>query len=181
MRARGQLIDGFRERVFISLVVIAVLTTATSAWADDKISINYRSAPHASSGTSSEFVMIEINRAPPYTEVARQRLIDQYFASVKQVLQTYDVSKDWLLSGPDIPIITISMELDGKKLSLASSHTLTERDSRLVTTSRGTEALEGRDKANVLAQQSLEFRQYRVAFEQLLRLSSDHLRATLAF
>lgn len=156
---------------------MAALTGVTSARGDDKVSIDFLSVSRTA---STENVRIEIVRdAPPDRD--RETEVDRFFSAIQRVLRIYEISENWQLGFPETPLIKISIELNGKKIVLASSHTILEESGKLVVTEHGAEALSGRDKATVLAQQSLRRRNYRAAFEQLLQLSTDHLHKTLIY
>lgn len=158
----------------IALVMAGALATASKAHADDRVVV--RRVPGFSVVSESVTVAIE-RHAPP--EYKGKQPVDFYFAAVKQLLLVNNIKEDWFAVPPDAYFISIEIELEGKKLVLTSAHTLMEKSGQSIMTDNAFEPLNGRDKASVLARQSLRLRQHREAFEKILRLSNDHMRVAL--
>ena len=159
-------------RLLAIALAVGAISWAGVTHAHDKITIRKVTVPRVA---SSEVVSLEIVR-DTVPCAGYQLPIDKFFATVNKVLKENAVGESQRHAGPDSPWISLSIELDGQKISLTSDHLYFEGLGRLVLTDHGLEPLNGRDKAAVIAQQSIGLRQFRSAFEGILQLSSDYLR-----
>jgi len=121
-------------------------------------------------------VQIERLRSParPGSQ-ARDGLFDQ----IDQILTAHGVTSNWQYVFPDGAFIRITIEIGGRRIELASAHTLYERGGRQIATERGLVALDGRDPKQVLAKESEAFRSRRLAFEKILALVSARVQENL--
>ena len=73
------------------------------------------------------------------------------------------------LLGPDASFVRIDLEVEGRKLSLASWHPLFEKNPKLVVTSTSVMALEGRDREEVLKKEPAWFLEFRRVFDAVVK------------
>lgn len=165
----------FARAVFLGL---AVLSATAFAEAEDRVRVRYLPGyPLPSRG--SEWIDVRIERMGPST-ATRDQEIDRFFAVVEATLSEYRIVRDWQAVIPDAPSIEITVELNGRRTRLASAHVLLERGGTRVVTERGVETLDERTREAVLAEQSGAFRRHRLAFERLLALTLERVRARLS-
>jgi len=110
---------------------------------------------------------------------AGSRRPDRFFGQIEQILASQGVTSNWQFVLPDGAFIRISIEIGGRRIELASAHTLYERDGRSIALERGLVALDGRDPKQLLANESEAFRNRRIAFERILALVSARVRENL--
>jgi len=120
--------------------------------------------------------MDERLRSPAQTATSRP---DRFFDQIEQILSSYGVNSNWQFVLPGGAFIRISIEIGGRRIELASAHTLYERNGRFIATERGLVALDGRDPKQVLANESQAFRNRRIAFENILALVGARVRENL--
>jgi hypothetical protein len=113
------------------------------------------------------------------TEAGEQD-VDRFFASVEATLSKYRIVRDWQIVILDAPSIEITVDLNGRRIRLASAHVPLERSGSHVVTERGVEGLDRRTRDSVLSQQSEEFRRHRLAFERLLERVLQGVQARLS-
>lgn len=157
---------------------LALLATTVFAQADDKVIIRYvpgQPLPDRSSEVIE--VRVERMRAPP---MAVDQGVDRFFSLVQATLSEHRIVRDWQLVIPDAPYIEIAIDLNGRRTRLASAHVPIERSEKSVVTERGSEPLGQRTRDALLAQQSDEYRRYRLAFDRLLELTLERLRARVS-
>lgn len=77
---------------------------------------------------------------------------------------------DWNSFGPDSLYRQIRLEHGGKVLTLKSWHPIYERDKRMVVTSQGVTALDGRSRAEVLKNDDRGYVARRAAFDAIVDL-----------
>ena len=70
--------------------------------------------------------------------------------------------------GPDSSFTQIELRHKGEKLLVGSWHTVEAQNPKIVATAHGLTALEGRKKADVLAEQPAKYRRFREAFDAIL-------------
>ena len=155
-----------------ALSVIAAIPVATAA--NDVVQVRFISGL-SHPNRSSEHLDLRIERVPA-TMAPQPQPIDKLFEAVKTVLDDSGISNDWSFVLPDGPYVEIQITIDGTRRTLASAHTLIEKDGRLVATERGAESLDGRDRRKVLSHQSPSFLRNRAAFERILSLVGEHVR-----
>jgi hypothetical protein len=166
------------QRLVGPIVLAALLVTSWGvACGDDKVSVRYF-AGYPLPGRSMERLDVLVERQGASMKTEEQD-VDRYFSLVQTALADHQVVRDWQVVIPDAPFVQITIELGGRKLQLASAHVILERSGQGVVTERGLEALGNRDRASVLAQQSEPYRQHRLAFEKILSLTLDRVRARL--
>jgi len=166
------------QRIVGPIVLAALLVTSWGvACGDDKVSVRYF-AGYPLPGRSMERLDVLVERQGASMKTEEQD-VDRYFSLVQTTLADHQVVRDWQVVIPDAPFVQITIELGGRKLQLASAHVILERSGQGVVTERGLEALGNRDRASVLAQQSEPYRQHRLAFEKILSLTLDRVRARL--
>ena len=119
-------------------------------------------------------VQIERLRSP-----AKPGVRDGLFERIDKTLATHGITSNWQYVYPDGAFIRISIEIGGRRIELASAHTLYERGGRHVALERGLVALDGRDPKQVLAEESEAFRNRRLAFEKILALVSAQVQENL--
>ena len=157
-----------------ALSVIAAIPVATAA--NDVVQVRFISGL-SHPNRSSEHLDLRIERVPATMAPQPQpQPIDKLFEAVKTVLDDSGISNDWSFVLPDGPYVEIQITIDGTRRTLASAHTLIEKDGRLVATERGAESLDGRDRRKVLSHQSPSFLRNRAAFERILSLVGEHVR-----
>ena len=117
---------------------------------------------------------------PPVDTKPSKQDIDRLFEQVSAVFTENAIERDWQLAIPDAPLISISTEINGKKLTLASCHTLIEKSGNYLVTERGRHTVGSNDRAALLGKQSEAFRRNRIAFEKILRLTLERARAGLS-
>jgi len=160
------------------LLGLAILSTTAFAQAQDRVSIRYLPG-YPLPSRSSERVDVRIERIGSSTRAEAQE-IDRFFALVEATLSEYRIARDWQIVIPDAPSIEITVDLNGRRIRLASAHVSLERSGTSVVTERGVEALNRRTRDSVLSQQSEEFRRHRLAFERLLELSLQRMQTHLS-
>jgi hypothetical protein len=160
------------------LLGLAVCSTPVFPQTQDQLSIRYLPG-YPLPGASSEWVDLRVERMGLSTP-AEEQDIDRFFASIEATLSEYDIVGDWQLVFPDAPAIEITIDLNGRRIRLASAHVLLERSGNVVVTEHGGESLGQRSRDSVLLQQSEKFQQRRLAFERLLELTLEHVRARLS-
>ena len=164
----------------VGALLLALLGVSTTAFAQhqDRVSVRYLPGMPLP-GNSSEWIDLRVERMRAPTRNDAQD-VDRFFAAVEAILSRYGVAGDWQIVLPDAPSIEITVELDGRRVRLASAHLSLERDGRLVVTERGAEALGQRTRESVVSKQSESFRMHRQAFEELLALTLARARARLS-
>ncbi|HYA20897.1 MAG TPA: hypothetical protein VEG25_09675 [Burkholderiales bacterium] len=163
------------------LTILFFVLYSTSARAEDSVAIRYLDG-YPSLNQSTEWINLRVARVSPppnITEVS-QRDVDRFFEQVAAVLTENAVTNDWQLAIPDAPAIEITIELNGKKVTLVSCHTILEGNGNYLVTERGGENISDKDRASVLSKQSEVFRRHRIAFEEILRLTVERTRARLS-
>lgn len=162
-----------------AILVAALLTTSPIvARSDDKVSVRYFPG-YPLPAQSSEWVDIQVERQSPSSRTEDQD-VDRFFSLVQLTLSQHQVVRDWQAVIPDAPFVQITIELSGRRIQLASAHVILERSGGRIMTERGLEVLGNRDRASVLAQQSERYRRHRLAFEKILSLTSERVRARLS-
>jgi hypothetical protein len=163
----------------IQVVLFGLTAFSTTAFAQtsDRVSIRYL-AGYPLPGASSEWVDVRVERMG--SPQAEQQEIDRFFGSIEATLSEYRIVGDWQLVLPDAPAIEITIELNGRRIRLASAHVTLEKSGTHVVTERGWEPLDQRSRDSVLLQQSEEFRQRRLAFEKVLELTLQQVGARLS-
>ena len=104
---------------------------------------------------------------------------DGLFDQIDRILAAHGIRSNWQYVYPDGAFIRINIEIGGRKIELASAHTLYERGGRQIALERGLVALEGRDPKQVLAKESEAFRNRRLAFEKILALVGARVQENL--
>jgi hypothetical protein len=160
------------------LLGVTVLFTAALAQAQDKVSIRYLPG-HPLPSRSTEWIDVRIERMGSSTKGGEQE-IDRFFTLIEATLSEYRIVRDWQIVIPDAPSIEITVDLSGRRIRLASAHVPLEKTGSHVVTERGLEALNQRTRDSVLSQQSEEFRRHRLAFERILELTLQRMRARLS-
>jgi hypothetical protein len=166
-------------RIYPALVFMALYAAAVVA--DDSVVVRYLDG-YPPANQSSEWINLRIARTgpPPMTADVAKQDVDRFFEQVAAVLAENKVMNDWQLAIPDAPVIEISIELNGRKITLVSCHTLLEQNGRYVVTEKGGEAVTENDRASVLSKQSESFRRHRTAFEKILKLTVERTRVRLS-
>lgn len=169
----------FSARSF--LIGIAVTFLSISAYADDTITIRYLDG-YPPPDRSTEWINLRVSRLspPPVGTKTSKQDVDLFFEQVSASLIENGVSKDWQLAIPDAPAIGIIIDINGKKLKLVSCHVSLERQGGYLVTERGWQEVADKDRDSVLAKQSEAFRYHRLAFETILRLTLERVRARLS-
>jgi hypothetical protein len=157
---------------------IALLSTTALAQVQDTVTVRYLSG-YPLPGRSMERADVRIERARGSTKVGADD-VDRFFASVEAILVEYRIVKDWQLVIPDAPSVEITVDVNGRRVRLASAHVPLEREGKVVVTERGAEPLDQRTRDAVLAQQGEDFRRQRQAFDRLLDLTLQRARARFA-
>jgi hypothetical protein len=160
-------------------ILLGLTVFANTAFPQTKDQVSIRYLPgYPLPGASSEWIDVRVERMG--SSQAEQQDIDRFFASVEATLSEHQIVGDWQLVIPDAPAIEITIDLNGRRIRLVSAHVSLERSGNYVVTERGWEALDQRTRDSVLLQQSEEFRRRRLAFEKLLDLTLQHVRARLS-
>ncbi|GHU29064.1 hypothetical protein AGMMS50256_13040 [Betaproteobacteria bacterium] len=157
--------------------VVAVLFACCVSPAQAEDAFEIRFVPSTSWGASFEIAKVRIERFGTTLDGMKSSVADNFFNEVRRILSENDVVGDWQFVSPEAPYIEMTIEMGGKRVRLVSWHTIFEATGNLVATERGIKSLNGRDRSKVLSQQSERFRKNRRAFEQLLALASEQLRA----
>lgn len=166
---------GRTARALLSLILAS---SAAVALADDRVSFRFLPG-HPLPGRSSERLDLRIERTGAAASAGDQD-IDRFFASIETTLTRHRIVRDWQLVIPDAPSLEITIELDGRRIRLASAHVPVERNANAVVTERGIEMLGQRSRSEVLSRQGEAFRSHRLAFDAILELALDHARIRLA-
>lgn len=116
---------GRTARALLSLILVS---TAAVALADDRVSFRYLPG-HPLPARSSERLDLRIERTGPAARTDDQA-IDRFFASIEATLSEHRIVRDWQLVIPDAPSIEITIELDGRRIRLASAHARTRLSPR---------------------------------------------------
>ena len=163
------------------LIGIAVTCLSLSAYAEDVITIRYLDG-RPPLNTSSEGINLRFSRpsALPVAAQTSKQAVDRFFEQVSAVLTASGVTRDWQLAIPDAPHIEITIDINGHKLRLMSCHVSLERSGKYLVTERGGEVVSVQERASVLAKQSAVFRNHRIAFEKILRLTLERAHARLS-
>ncbi len=167
-----------RRHTQVILLGFVALFATVFARVEDSVSIRYLPG-YPLPNQSSEWLDIRIKRISPPIE-AEEREIDRFFSLVAATLAEYGVIRDWQIVIPDAPSIEITVDLNGRRMRLASAHVVLERTGNWIVTERGVEALNQRTHDAVLSQQSEEYRRHRLAFEKLLSLVLERVRTRLS-
>ena len=164
--------------VLATFLAMATMVSASDVLANDSVSIRYLDG-HPIPGRSMDREEIKISRVPSPSVGSKSpsREIDRFFGKIEDLMAAGRIDHDWQLAIPDAPSIEIVIELDGKKRTLVSCHTLLERDAEIVVTENGLERVARGDRKNRLAKQSEAFRRHRDAFEAILRLSLERAQS----
>ena len=157
---------------------MVLVTTALAHASEGTVSVRYLSG-YPLPNQSMERLDVRAERKTPPT-IAEKQEVDHFFALVQATLLEYGIVGDWQAAVPDAASIEITIELDGRRIRLTSAHVLLERSGNNILTERGLEPLGSRKRDAVLAQQSKEYQHHRLAFEKLLSLTLEHVKARLS-
>jgi len=160
------------------LLGLVALFTTVLARAEDRVSIRYLPG-YPLPTRNIERLDVRVERISPSIKAEDQE-IDRFFSLVQATLSEYGIVRDWQSVIPDAPSIEITVELNGRRTRLASAHVVLERTGNRIVTDRGVELLNHRTREAVLSQQSEEYRRHRLAFERLLSLTFERVRAQLS-
>jgi hypothetical protein len=163
------------------LICIAVTLLAIQAHAEDMVTIRHLDG-HPVPNRSSESINVRVSRPglPPAVAQASKQAVDRFFEQVSAALTANGVAGDWQLAIPDAPAIEITIDINGQKLKLVSSHVNLERSGKYLVTEHGGVAVSVQERAAMLAKQSEAFRRHRIAFETILRLTLERAHARLS-
>jgi hypothetical protein len=161
------------------LIGVAVVFLPISAYAEDTVTIRYLGG-YPPPGTSSEWINLRVSRTNPPETGAPKQDVDLVFERVSAALTENGVGKDWQLAIPDAPAIEITVDINGRKVTLVSCHVSLERNGKYLVTERGGYAVPDEERDALLAKQSKAFRLHRIAFETILRLTLERARAQLS-
>ncbi len=156
----------------LAAAILALAAAPVLAQERDRITVKHFPAPTPMAAWEPLEVRIERVRMP-------SPAADRLFGEVEHTLAVHGIASDWQFVIPDGPFIRITIEAAGRRIELASAHTLFERDGKAIALERGVQALEGRDAKALLAGQSESFRNRRLAFEKILALVNARLRESL--
>ena len=163
------------------LVGIAVIFLSIPAYAEDAVTIRYLDG-YPPPDRSSEWINLRVSRSspPPIITKTSKQDVDLFFERVSAALTENGVGKDWQLAIPDAPAIEITIDINGRKLTLVSCHVSLERKAKYLVTERGGYAVPDEERDSLLAKQSKAFRHHRIAFETILRLTLERAHARLS-
>jgi hypothetical protein len=166
-------------RFFLSGTVILFLSI--SAIAEDEITVSYLGG-NPPPDRSVEQVTIRVSRlySPPNLTETSKLDVDRFFEQISSVLAKNKIASDWQLVIVDAGSIRLTINIDGQKRILNSSHVDLERSGEYLLTERGMEAIPYKDRDSVLAKQSETFRHNRIAFDAILQLTLDRARTKLS-
>jgi len=167
-----------QPRRFVLAILAGWLVLTSSAHAQDRDRVAVRFMPAPAVLRAFETMDIQFERRGSTTPSAPQRP-DKFFDEIDRILASHRITSDWQYVFPDGASIRITVETGGRRIVLASGHTLYERDGRNIATERGLVALAGRDPKQVLAQESETFRDRRLAFEEILALVNARVSKNL--
>jgi hypothetical protein len=86
----------------------------------------------------------------------------------KCITSAEQIPKDYRFNvGPDASYVEIDITLGKKKMKLSSWHPFYEANGKVVATSNGLEALNGRNLNDVIKEQPKEYQLFRVTFDQI--------------
>jgi len=140
----------------------------------DRVAVKFFPSPGRLDAYEPMDVQIERLRSP-----AKPAARDGLFEQIEKILAAHGIGSNWQYVYPDGAFIRIRIEIGGRKIELASAHTLYERGGRQIATERGLVALDGRDLKQLLAKESEAFRNRRLAFEKILALVSARVQENL--
>lgn len=175
-----------RTNITMSMTKFALLAAFSlllpiSASADDSVTIRYLEG-YPVPGVSAEWGTLKISRggAMPGVAPKQKREVDVFFEEVATILASSKIAKNWQLAIPDAPSIEITIEVNGQKSQLISSHIPLERNGKTLVTEHGAVALSGNDRNALLMKESESFRRNRAAFEKILALTLAKAQARLS-
>ena len=147
-----------------------------AAQESDRVTVKFFPSPGRLDAYEPMDVRVERLRSPARPG---SRAAEGLFDQIEKILATHGVTSNWQYVYPDGAFIRINIEIGGRKIELASAHTLYERGGRQIALERGLVALEGRDPKQVLAKESEAFRNRRLAFEKILALVGARVQENL--
>ena len=163
------------------LISISVVFLSIPATAEDAVSIRYLDG-YPPPDRNSEWINLRVSRSslPAINTKTSKQDVDLFFERVAAALTENGVGKDWQLAIPDAPAIEITIDIDGRKLTLVSCHISLERKGQYLVTERGGYAVSDEERDSLLAKQSKAFRHHRIAFETILRLTLERTHSRLS-
>ena len=170
---------GMSPRHIASWLVVACVLVGAHANAQDRDRIRVKFFPAHVQLDDYEQMDVQFERFNNPNSAADSRRPDRFFDAVEQILSAHGITANWQFVLPDGAFIRINVEIRGRRIELASAHTLYERGGRSIATERGLVSLDGRDPKQVLAQETEAFRARRLAFEKILALVSARVRENL--
>jgi hypothetical protein len=115
---------------------------------------------HQPSGSGSPRVLFST-----YGSEKDRRFVTDLVGRLRQQLEANDIKDNF---GPDDGFMEIVIKSGGQSWTLRSWHPQFEQNSQLVVTSKGVEPLNGRSRAEVLAAEPENYRNFRSLFDSLL-------------
>lgn len=163
------------------LIGIVLTFISLSAFAEDAVTVRYLDG-YPPPDRSTEWINLRVSRPspPPVVTKTSKQDVDVFFEQVSAVLTKNGINKNWQLAIPDAPAIEITIDMQGKKLKLVSCHMSLERQGKYLVTEHGWQPVSPKERDALLARQSEAFRQHRIAFESILRLTLTRAGARLS-